>query len=273
MNRLTKGTALVGGLNASGAVQLNGGVVLNENAGDNDFRAEGDNNANMIVLDASADALSLGAAAVAGTFLTIDGDTVNRAGVTAVGRAVHLPAGTFTQTNNASTTLAIGSAVYLGTPTFAGSNASQTLTDAATFYVAAAPAAGTNMTLTRNYALWIDAGEIRADGGITIADRGTVTQATNKSTGVTLNNRSGAITMNNAALADATNVKFTVTNSTIGANDVVIVNHASAGTAGAYQVWCSAVGAGSFEISVRNVSGGSLSEAIVLNFVVIGGDV
>ena len=98
---------------------------------------------------------------------------------------------------------------------------------------------------------------------------GAVTQATSRTTGVTLNKVSGAITMNNAALADATNVKFTVTNSAVGAPDVVIVNHASAGTAGAYQAWVSAVGAGSFDVSVRNVSGGSLGEAIVLNFAVI----
>ena len=72
---------------------------------------------------------------------------------------------------------------------------------------------------------------------------GAVTQATSKSTGVTLNFPSGSITMNGAALADATNVSFTVTNSSIAATDVVIVNHASAGTAGAYSVLANAVAA------------------------------
>jgi hypothetical protein len=100
---------------------------------------------------------------------------------------------------------------------------------------------------------------------------GAVTQATSKSTGVTLNFPSGSITMNGAALADATNVSFTVTNSSIAATDVVIVNHASAGTAGAYSVLANAVAAGSFAVTVRNVSGGSLSQAIVLSFVVIKG--
>ena len=61
---------------------------------------------------------------------------------------------------------------------------------------------------------------------------GTVTQATNKTTGVTLNTESGQITMNNAALAAAAEVSFTVTNSEIAATDVVVVNHGSAGTAG-----------------------------------------
>lgn len=98
---------------------------------------------------------------------------------------------------------------------------------------------------------------------------GAVTQATSKSTGVTLNKVCGAITMHNAALADATNVSFTVTNSVVAANDVVIVNHSSAGTAGAYTVEANAIAAGSFAVTVRNVSGGSLSQAIVLSFAVI----
>jgi hypothetical protein len=75
--------------------------------------------------------------------------------------------------------------------------------------------------------------------------------------------------MHNASLADATNVSFTVTNSTVAANDVVIVNHSSAGTAGAYTVEANAIAAGSFAVTVRNVSGGSLSQAIVLSFAVI----
>jgi len=100
---------------------------------------------------------------------------------------------------------------------------------------------------------------------------GVVTQATNKSTGVTLNKVTGQVTMNNASLADATNVSFTVTNSTVAATDVVQVVHSSGGTAGAYHVEANAIGAGSFKITVRNRSGGSLSEAIVLTFVVIKG--
>jgi len=50
-----------------------------------------------------------------------------------------------------------------------------------------------------------------------------------------------------------------------------VVNHGSAGTAGAYWLCVSTVAAGSFKISVGNLSGGSLSEAIVLNFAVLKG--
>lgn len=105
--------------------------------------------------------------------------------------------------------------------------------------------------------------------GYKVGSGGTVTQATNKTTAVTLNKISGEIVMNAEALADDATAAFTLTNSTIAATDVVIVNVASVGTAGAYQVTVGAVAAGSCSISVLNVSGGSLSEAIKLNFAVI----
>ena len=98
---------------------------------------------------------------------------------------------------------------------------------------------------------------------------GTVTQATNKSTAVTLNKQYGQITMNAAALAAAAEVAFTLTNSTIAATDVVLVNIQSVGTVGSYFVTVSAVANGSCSITIGNVSTGSLSQAIVLNFVVI----
>lgn len=100
---------------------------------------------------------------------------------------------------------------------------------------------------------------------------GTVTQATSKSTGVTLNKISGQITMNGAALAAGAEAAFTLTNSKIAATDVVIVNVASGGTSASYAAVVTAVAAGSCEITVSNLSAGSLSEALVLNFVVIKG--
>ena len=99
----------------------------------------------------------------------------------------------------------------------------------------------------------------------------TVTQATNKSTGVTANAASGQITMNNAQLNAGVEVSFTVTNSEIAATDVVVVNHGSGGTAGSYLAQANTIAAGSFKITVTNVSAGNLSEAIVLNFVALKG--
>ena len=101
-----------------------------------------------------------------------------------------------------------------------------------------------------------------------VSGTGTITQATNKATGVTLNGPSGQITLNGAALAANTTVSFTLTNSSITANDILTLNHLSAGTAGSYLLNAQA-GAGSASINVRNITAGSLSEAIVIGFAVI----
>lgn len=102
---------------------------------------------------------------------------------------------------------------------------------------------------------------------------GTVTQLTSKATTVVLNKLSGKITTHNAALAAAAEVSFTVTNSTVAAADVVVVNHSTGGTGGAYEVQANTLAAGSFKITLGNVSAGSLSEAIGINFIIIKGAV
>tara|TARA_R110000868_G_scaffold334187_1_gene594858 strand:+ start:156 stop:557 length:402 start_codon:yes stop_codon:yes gene_type:complete len=96
-----------------------------------------------------------------------------------------------------------------------------------------------------------------------------VTQATSKSTGVTANTSAGQITMNNASLATVTNVTFTLTNSVLTAKDVLILNVSGAATSGAYNCWVSSMAAGSATITLRNISAGSLSEAVVINFAII----
>ena len=106
--------------------------------------------------------------------------------------------------------------------------------------------------------------------GYTAAAQGTVTQATDKSTAVTLNKPAGRITMNNASLATATNATFTLNNSFISANDTVILTISGGqATPGSYNVFANALAAGSVSISLRNISGGSLSEAVVINFAII----
>lgn len=97
------------------------------------------------------------------------------------------------------------------------------------------------------------------------------TQNTSKATAVTLDFPTGQITMNNALLGAGAVVSFTVNNSTIGANDVVVIHRKSGGTAGSYDVWIDSVAAGSFVVSVKNITGGGLSEAVVLQFATIKG--
>jgi hypothetical protein len=106
--------------------------------------------------------------------------------------------------------------------------------------------------------------------GYTAAAQGAVTQATSKSTAVTLNKSAGVITMNNASLATATNATFTLNNSLISANDTVILTISGGQTTpGSYNVFANSLAAGSVSITLRNISGGPLSEAIVINFALI----
>lgn len=106
--------------------------------------------------------------------------------------------------------------------------------------------------------------------GYSAAAQGAVTQLTSKSTAVTLNNSAGRITMNNASLATATNATFTLNNTTISANDAVILTISGGqATAGSYNAFANALAAGTVSITLRNISGGTLSEAIVINFTVI----
>ena len=96
---------------------------------------------------------------------------------------------------------------------------------------------------------------------------GAVTQGTSRTTGVTLNKRCGAITMFTAA-GSTTAASFTVTNSTVGANDVIIVNQTS-GT-NLYELFVTAVAAGSFTVTFFT-TGGTASDGPVINFAVIDG--
>jgi len=107
--------------------------------------------------------------------------------------------------------------------------------------------------------------------GYSAAAQGAVTQATDKSTGVTLNKSAGRITMNAASLAANTAVSFTLTNNTISANDAIIVNVSGGGTAAAYTTYISSMTTGSAVVTLRNLTGGALAEAVVLNFAIIHG--
>lgn len=118
--------------------------------------------------------------------------------------------------------------------------------------------------------VWTDRGLVTASNsrglGYATGAGGTVTQLTSKATAVDINRVCGNIITHNAALNDSTTVTFTVNNTTIDPTDTITVNHASGGTAGAYLVFVSSVGTDVFTISIRNVSGGTLSEALTINF-------
>lgn len=100
---------------------------------------------------------------------------------------------------------------------------------------------------------------------------GTVTQATNKSTAVTLNKPTGQITTHNASLAANTVISFVFNNSLLAATDVLYVSTATGTyTPSAYNIWVT-VNSGAATVYIRNISAAPLSEAIVINFAIIKG--
>jgi len=107
--------------------------------------------------------------------------------------------------------------------------------------------------------------------GYTTAAQGTVTQATSKSTAVTLNKSAGQITMNGAALAGNTAVSFTLNNNLISANDILILAIGAGAVADptAYTVYVSNLSSGAAVITLRNLTATSRSEALVINFALI----
>jgi len=110
-----------------------------------------------------------------------------------------------------------------------------------------------------------------AEIGYSAAAQGTVTQLTDKTTAVTLNKSAGRITLNNAALAGNTAVSFTLNNSLLSANDTVIVCISGGATTGAYTSYVTSLTTGSAIITLRNLTGTSYSEAVIINFSIIHG--
>jgi hypothetical protein len=207
---------------------------------------------------------------------TTGSQIITFAGPTAT-RAITLPDAN-TTVPNISQLLTISGATAARTITVPDANFTVARTDAANTFTgvqtmtspslttpAIGAATGTSLAVT---------GAITSSGGTgsgvgyATGAGGTTTQATSKSTSVTLSKLCGTITMNGAALAADTTVSFTLTNTFVAATDFVAVQHASAGTLGAYN-FAVAPASGSVVISVRNINTASLSEAIVLRFVVI----
>lgn len=101
---------------------------------------------------------------------------------------------------------------------------------------------------------------------------GAVTQATNRTTGVTINKLSGQITTHNASLAAEASATFVVTNSTVAIGDVIVVSQQSGSNGGNTDVTVVAVTNGTFSIMVSNnnaSAGTAETGAIIINFAVI----
>jgi hypothetical protein len=195
-------------------------------------------------------------------------------GTNITGTAAGLTAGNVTTNANLTGAItSVGNAASLGSFTSAqllaaltdetgtGANVFATSPTLVTPVIGAAT--GTSLSTTSNQLITGTGKQGYATGS-----GGTVTQLTDKSTAVTLNKSTGQITTSNAALAASTTVSFTLSNTLIEVDDILIMNHFSGGTAGSYLLNAQTA-ANSASINVRNISLGSLSEAIVISFAVI----
>jgi hypothetical protein len=129
-----------------------------------------------------------------------------------------------------------------------------------------------NYTVTHSSGTLTFSGAVLSSGtggiGYATGAGGAVTQATSRTTGVTLNKPSGAITMFTAA-GSATPASFTVTNSSVAATDTISLGIKS-GATNTYFYFVTAVAAGSFVITFWT-TGGTASDTPVINFNVIKG--
>ena len=99
---------------------------------------------------------------------------------------------------------------------------------------------------------------------------GAVTQITSRVTGVTLNKACGTITGDPTSLAAGATATFTVTNSAVTIRDVVALSVVSGPTANTSMFCVSAVRAGSFDITARNLNATTADTgAPIINFAVI----
>lgn len=190
---------------------------------------------------------------------------------------LYISTGTYTDTTTAASgTVTHGTISVFGVAPINSTNASVTYTNASTVYIAGAPTGTGNVTVTNGFALFVAAGASRFGGsvlsnnatagiGYATGAGGAVTQATSRTTGVTLNTICGAITLVSAA-GTATWQSFTVTNSAVAATDTVVVNQKS-GT-DLYMIHVTNVAAGSFRITYAT-TGGTTTEQPVFNFSVI----
>ena len=102
-----------------------------------------------------------------------------------------------------------------------------------------------------------------------VLTKGTVTQATNRSTAVTLNAPAGVITTDSTAIANLGNAAFTVNNSFVKADSTIIVSLNTTGlSAYSIHVATESVAAGSFAIRIYNATGANLA-AVKINFMIV----
>jgi hypothetical protein len=109
---------------------------------------------------------------------------------------------------------------------------------------------------------------LNADGLKPLYNKGTVTQATSITTGVTLNAPVGVITTVSSTLASLAEATFTVTNSFAKADSVILVSTEYVG-AGHGDAGVALRANGSFQITVANQGSVALDAVIKIHYMII----
>lgn len=247
-----------------------------------------------------ATALKIGTASASVGDVQIVGNLIQAtAGSLTLGSAI-----AFSSAVNARAALSLGSmatqdsgavAITGGTVsgvTFSGSFTGLTLVESTTLATSAA-AAGVNLNGNTLGADGTDAnininivpkgtGEVLVSGkmGHPTGMGGAVTQLTSRTTGVTLNKVTGEITLFAASITGHEADEFTLTNSFIAANDVIMLTIKSGcavGTRKYYKVNVVSVSAGSCIISIGNIDNATIpatgTDSPVVQFIVLKGAV
>jgi len=113
-------------------------------------------------------------------------------------------------------------------------------------------------------------GNLLTYGKVAYVGSSGVTQTTSKSTAVTVDDSKGYIIMDSSTLAGGDRVTFTMNNSEISPSNCVIVNIGASVNGENYRVWSHSVQSGVCKITLENATEGSLSEPVIISFVVIG---
>jgi hypothetical protein len=140
-------------------------------------------------------------------------------------------------------------AFRIAAPTYRFVGAS-TLANAATVYIDAAPAAGTNATITNSYALWVDAGRVRFDGAVVLNDYPVVSSTTVLTGSPAVNTPCGVVQIDSGATT------VTVTAAAVTANSIIVGSIRNA-TSNACYLRSIVPGAGSFVVTVSADPGAS----------------
>lgn len=123
----------------------------------------------------------------------------------------------------------------------------------------------------------VSAGTATTGGiGYTQGSGAVVTQATSRTTAVTINALCGTITTSNASLAAEASASFTVNNAAVGVADVVVLTQRGGAVGVMTTVEVIAQAAGSFTIAVMNgnaAAGIAETGAIQIGFLVLKGSI